>query len=52
MFVYKHTETIGYVKKWPTILRKMRTLQVNNSRVLRIENATFSGHYFYLNTKI
>ena len=32
LFVYKHTETIEYVKKYPTFyLRKIRTLRANNS---------------------
>ena len=51
MFVYKHTETIEFVKKRPT-LRKIQTLRVNNSRILRIQNATFSGYHFYMNTNI
>ena len=28
------------------------TLQVNNSIILRIQNETFSGYYFYMNTNI
>ena len=34
MFVYKHTETIQYVKQ-------IQTSQVDNSRILRIKNAKF-----------
>ena len=30
----------------------MQTLRVNNSRILRIQNAKFSGYYFYTNTGI
>ena len=35
-----------------TNIQKQRTLRVNNSKILRIENATFSAHYFYINTNI
>ena len=35
MFVYKHTETIEYVKK-AYFLRKIQTSRVNNSRILRL----------------
>ena len=48
MFVYKHTETIEYVKKY---LRKLQILRANNSIILSIQNAKFSG-YFYMNTDI
>ena len=33
-------------------LRKIQTLRVNNSRILRNQNARLSGHYFYMNTKM
>ena len=53
LFVYKHTETIEYVKKYPTFyLRKIRTLRANNSTTLRIQNATFSECCFYMNTNL
>ena len=52
MFVYKHTETIYYVKKWPTFLRKMQTLRVINSRILRIKNAKFFRILFFMNWNI
>ena len=31
-------------------LRKMQSLGVNNSRILRIQNEKFSGYHFYMNT--
>ena len=31
-------------------LRKMQSLGVNNSRILRIQNGKFSGYHFYMNT--
>ena len=45
MFIYKHTEIIEYVKKLAYFLRKIQTLLVNNSRILRIKNEKFSGYY-------
>ena len=33
-------------------LRKTQTLRVNNSRILTIKNAKFSGYYFYINLSI
>ena len=33
-------------------LRKIQTLQANNSRILKIQNAKFSGYYVYMNTNI
>ena len=33
-------------------LRKIQTLRVNNSRVLTIKNAKFSGYYVYMNLNI
>ena len=33
-------------------LRKIQTLHGNNSRILRIQNAIFSGYYFYMDTNI
>ena len=44
MFVYKHTETIESVKKYPTFLWK--TSQVNNSEIHRSGNAKYSGYSF------
>ena len=51
-FVYKHSETIEYVKTLPDLLRNLQTLQANNSRILRIKNVKFLGYCFYMNTKI
>ena len=31
-------------------LRNLQTSQVNNSRILRMKKAKFSGYYFYMNT--
>ena len=45
MFAYKHTETIEYVKNQPTFLKKYK-------HYLTIENAKFSGYYFYINLKM
>ena len=33
-------------------LRKIQTLRVNNSRILRIKNTKFSGYYFNTNTNV
>ena len=33
-------------------LGKMQILRVNNSRILTIKNAKFSGYYFYMNRNI
>ena len=52
MFVYKHTETIEYVKKIAYFLRKVQILRANNSRIIRIQNAKFSGYYFDMNKNI
>ena len=41
MFVYKHAETIEYVKKWANFFLKIQRLPVNNSRILRIKNDNF-----------
>ena len=45
MFVYKHTETIQYVKQ-------IQTSQVDNSRILRIKNAKFLEYCFYVTLNI
>ena len=46
MLVYKHTETIQYVRNYPTVLRKIQTLWVNNLGILVIKNAIFPGIIF------
>ena len=33
-------------------LKKLQTTWANNSRILRIKNAKFSGYCFYMNTNI
>ena len=48
MFVYKHTETIEYVKESLTFLRKIQTLRANNSRIFRFKNVKYSGYRFYM----
>ena len=48
MFVYKHAKTVEYVKKF-YFLRKIKTLWINNSRILWMKNAKFSGYYFSVN---
>ena len=45
MFVYKHTETIEYVKK-------IETLPVNNSKNFKIKNEKFSRCYFNINVNM
>ena len=35
-----------------SILKKIRTLWANNSRILSIQNAKFSGHHFSINANI
>ena len=55
MFVYKHKETIEYVKKNTLkayFLRKIQTFRAKNWRIVKIQDAKFSGYYFYMNTKI
>ena len=50
MFVCKDIETIEYLKKEPTFLKKkIRTLRLNHSRILWIMDAKFSGYYFDIN---
>ena len=51
-FVYKHSETIEYVKKLAYFLRNLQTFPINNSRVLKIKNAKFPGYSFYINTNL
>ena len=51
MFVYKHTETIEYVKKKANFSEKYKvyewiTLRI---RILRIRNEELSGYYLYMN---
>ena len=46
---YKNNRTR---EKVTYFLRKRQTLLLNNSRILRIENAKLSGYYFYINTSI
>ena len=50
MFVYKHTETIEYLKKVAYFFRKIQTSLVNNSKILRFKN--FSGYCFYMKPSI
>ena len=33
-------------------MRNLQTSLANNSKMLRIKNAKFSGYYFYINTNI
>ena len=50
-----HLQTCRYNRiRWKVAYfwRKIQTLRVNNSKILRIQNAKFWGHYFYLNTNI
>ena len=51
-FVYKHSETIGYVQKLAHFLRNLQTSRASNSRIHRIKNAKFSGYCFYMNNNI
>ena len=51
MFVHKHTETTEYVKKY-NFVKKIQTLRINNSRILRIQKAKFLGYNFYMYTNI
>ena len=46
-FVYKLSETIE-----STFQENYKLRGVNNSIILRIKNAKFSGHCFYMNTNI
>ena len=39
-------------QKLAYFLRNFKTSRVNNSRILRIKNAKFSGYYFYMNANI
>ena len=49
IFVCKHTETIEHVKNRLLFKKEKQTLRENNSKILRIKNAKFSGHYFRIN---
>ena len=42
-FVYKHTGTKEYVKKYPTLNTNKR---VNNWKILRSGNAKYPGYFF------
>ena len=46
MFHFLKIQTTKY------FLRKIKSLRVNNSRILKIQNAKILGHYFYMNTNI
>ena len=48
MFVYKHTETIDYVKKSGLLFKKIQ----NNPSSFTVKNAKFSGYCFYMNPYI
>ena len=52
MFVYKHAETIEYGKKSSLLFKKIPTSWVNNSRILSIKNANFSGYCLYMNLNL
>ena len=47
-FVYKHSETIEYVKNQPNL----QTSRANNLIIFWIQNAKFSGYCFYMNRNI
>ena len=51
-FVYKHSETIEYVKKLAYVLISPQNSRVNNSRILKNKNAKFPEFCFYLKTNI
>ena len=34
------------------LFKKIQTLRLNNSRILTIKNAKFSGYHFYINLNI
>ena len=51
-FVYKHSQTIEYVKKLAYFLQNLQTSLANISRNNTIKNATFSRYCFYMNTNI
>ena len=46
-FDHKHSETIEYVKT-SLLFKTFTTFIGNNSRIIRIKNAKFSGYCFYL----
>ena len=54
---YAHVRYAKYlftnIQKQQNMLKssKVQTLRVNNSKILRIQNAKFSGYCFYMNTK-
>ena len=51
MLIYKYSETIQFVKL-SYFLRNLKASLVNNSIILRIKNAKFSGCCIYMNTNI
>ena len=51
-FVYKHSETIGYLKKLAYLLRNLQTSWTSNLKMLRIKNAKYPGYCFYMNANI
>ena len=50
-FIYKHSETIGYVKL-AYFLRNLQTSRENSSIILRIKTAKFLGYCFHMSTNI
>ena len=49
MLVYKHTETMEYLKKLAYFLRKIQISRADNSRIPWINNA--KSYCFYMNSK-
>ena len=48
-FVHKHIRTY---EKLAYFVRNLQTSRANNSRILMIKNAKFSGYCFYMNANI
>ena len=47
---HKHLDTTEYIKNYS--IRNLQTLRANNSRIIKNNNAKFSGYCLYMKTKI
>ena len=52
MLVYKHTETIEYIKKVDYFLREIQTSWVITGKFLGLKNVKFPWYCFYMELSI
>ena len=51
-YLFKNIQKDEIRLKVAYLLRTIQTIWANNSRILRIQNATFLGYYSFMNTNI